>query len=144
PWRESIGLLEAATPEQDMAPEGSRLFGELLRGQRGLLLILHEYWSQAMRDPKLRAAYTRRRTELRTALGKAIAARLEHLGAPPLEGGADAMATAVIGLVAGLAQEKLIDPDAVPDDLLGDTLALIYAGHLARGGARRAKPDDGA
>src|SRR3954447_6064385 len=98
PWREGIALLGSASPEHDMAPEASRRFGEMLGAQRELLLIEHEYWAQAVRDPKLRARYAARRRELRKALGKAIAARLEHLGAPPLEGAAEDMAMAFISL----------------------------------------------
>jgi AcrR family transcriptional regulator len=139
PWRETIELLESATPEHDMAPEASERFTEVLRGQRELLLIQHEYWSQAVRDPGLRARYADRQRKLRSALAKAITARFDHLGAPPLEGTAEEMATAFISLASGLAREKLIDPAAVPDHLLGDTFALIYAGHVARAGKRTGK-----
>ena len=64
--------------------------------------------------------------------------RVRHLGAPPLDGVPEEMATAFMGLAAGLAQQKLVDPDAVPDNLLGDIFALIYAGHVARAQARQA------
>jgi hypothetical protein len=37
-----------------------------------------------------------------------------------------------MGLSAGLAQERLIDPGAVPDGLLGDTVVLLYFGVVAR------------
>jgi AcrR family transcriptional regulator len=132
-WRETIALLETAGPERDMAPEASRSFGEVLRGQRELLLIDQEYWSLAVRDPRLRSRYAERQASLRRALARAIVARLEHLGAPPLDpAGAEEMATAFIGLTRGLAAERLIDPDAVPARLLGQTLALVYAGHVAR------------
>jgi hypothetical protein len=40
--------------------------------------------------------------------------------------------TEILGHAFGLAQEKLIEPNAVPDELLGDMFALIYAGHVAR------------
>jgi len=132
PWEESISMLESASPDEDMAPEASRLFGELLRGERDLLLIQYEYWAQAVRDPKLRRRYLSRRKKLRVALGRAIAARLEHLGAPPLTTAPERMATIFIAVALGLAQERLVDPQAVPDDLLGDTFALLYAGHVAR------------
>jgi AcrR family transcriptional regulator len=133
PWEESIRLLEAAPPDQDMAPEASRLFGELLRSERDFLLIQYEVWAQAVRDPKLRRRYLNRRRHLRTAFGRAIRARLEHLGAPPLPaGGEERLATIFIATALGLAQERLIDPRAVPDDLMGETFALVYAGHVAR------------
>jgi AcrR family transcriptional regulator len=140
PWRETIELLGSAAPGQDMAPEASRRFAEMLGGQRELLLINHEYWSQAVRDPELRARYATRQANLRRALGKAIAARLEHLGAPPLDAPAEELATVFMSLASGLAQEKLVEPATVPDDLLGNTFALIYAGHVAR--AQRQKLPD--
>jgi len=36
-----------------------------------------------------------------------------------------------MSLFAGLAQQRLIDPSSVPDDLFGKTLVLIYRGLLA-------------
>jgi AcrR family transcriptional regulator len=133
PMREMIGLLESAPPEQDMGPEASRRFTELLASQRELLLLEHEYWSQAARDPALHGRYRDRQARLRAALGKALITRLEHLGAPALElAGGEAMATIVMALAAGLARERLIDPDAVPDDLLGNALVLLYRGTAAK------------
>jgi AcrR family transcriptional regulator len=132
PWRETIELLESAPPEHDMAPEASQRFAEVLRGQRELLLLNHEYWSQAVRDPKLRARYARRQAKLRAALARAITARLEHLGAKRVDAAAEELATVFMSLTSGLAQEKLVEPDAVPEHLLGNTFALIYAGLVAR------------
>jgi hypothetical protein len=56
----------------------------------------------------------------------------EHLLHPPPA--ADGMAAALLGLARGLAQQRLLDPDAVPDDLYGDTLELIYRGWVAVNG----------
>jgi AcrR family transcriptional regulator len=131
PWEESIRLLESASPDEDMAPEANRMFGQLLRGERDLVLIQQEYWLQAARDSKVRARYVKRRREFRKAFGQAIAARLEHLGAPPLTTSPEQMAAVFMALAQGLGQEKLIDAKAIPDNLLGETFALIYAGHLA-------------
>lgn len=131
PWLEGIALLESAPPEQDMSVEAGRVFLDLLRGEREALLLDQEFWSQAVRDPKLRARYARRQRRVRTALGRAISARIVHLGAPPSDD-PEGLATAVIGLARGLAQEKLIDPKAAPEDMLSRVLALIYAGHVAR------------
>jgi len=134
PMREAIKLLESAPPEDDMALEADRYFLELVSGQRELLLLDHEYRSQAIRDSRLRARYVNREAKLRSALAKGLQIRLKHLGAPPVAA-PEQVATALLSLAFGLAQEKLIQPDAVPDELLGDMFALIYAGHVAR--ARR-------
>ncbi|MHB1834996.1 MAG: TetR/AcrR family transcriptional regulator [Solirubrobacteraceae bacterium] len=131
PTREMIELLEAAPAERNMAPEGSRRFAELLAGQREWLLLDNEYWSQAVRDPDLRRRYAKRRRELRAALGKALAARARTLGAG-IAIDPKRVATAIMALNIGLAQQALVDPRAVPDDLLGETIVLIYKGLLAR------------
>jgi AcrR family transcriptional regulator len=131
PMREALKLLESAPPEEDMALEADRRFVELVRGQRELLLLEHEYRSLALRDSRLRARYVKREANLRSVLAKGLQARLKHRGAPPAAA-PEQVATAVLSLVFGLAQERLIDPDAVPDHLLGDMFALIYAGHVAR------------
>jgi AcrR family transcriptional regulator len=131
PAREMIDLFQSAPPEQDMAPEGSRRFVELLAGQRELLLLEHEYWSQAVRDPQLRARYAEHRSKLRSALGQALKVRYEHLGTPTLPIDPEDNATIVMSLFAGLAQQRLIDPSSVPDELFGQTLVLIYRGLLA-------------
>jgi AcrR family transcriptional regulator len=135
PTHEMVELLASAPSDQDMGPEASRRFVEVLRSERELLVLLHEYWSQAIRDPKLRARYAERQRRLRASVASALAKRAENLGAPSGAFPADRMATAILSLAAGLAQERLIDPDAVPDQLLGDIIVLLYAGIVARGGA---------
>jgi AcrR family transcriptional regulator len=131
PAHEMIELFQSASPEQDMAPEGSRRFVKLLEEQRELLLLDHEYLSQAVRDPELRARYAEHRRKLRSALGQALQIRFEHLGTPDLPIDPEENASIVMALFAGLAQQRLIDPTSVPDQLFGRTLVLIYRGLLA-------------
>jgi AcrR family transcriptional regulator len=132
PTREMIELLQSAPAELDMAPEASRRFATLLAGQRDWLLLDNEYWSQAVRDPDLRRSYAKRRRELRAALGSALAARAGTLGAPQIGVDPERVATAIMALSIGLAQQALVDPRAVPADLLGETIVLIYRGLRAR------------
>jgi AcrR family transcriptional regulator len=132
PTREMIELLESAPPDQDMGPEASRRFVELLRSAPELLLLDHEYWAQAVRDPGLRARYAGRQAKLRTALGRALVTRVRHLGGPADAVRPEEMATVIMGLAAGLARERLVDRAAVPDGLLGDALVTLYAGIVAR------------
>ncbi|MFT3866633.1 MAG: TetR/AcrR family transcriptional regulator [Solirubrobacterales bacterium] len=134
PVREMIDLLRSAPAGQDMAPEASRRFAELLAGQQKWLLLDNEYWLQAMRDPGLRRRYAERRRELRTALGEALASRAETLGAGHLVVEPERIAAAIMALGVGLAQQALVDPHAVPDDLLGEIILLIYEGLMARSG----------
>ena len=132
PWRRSIELLETAGPDLDMSLEANRLFTELVRDERALLLVEREYWSLAARDPELRERFATRRSALRKRFGEGIATRLATLGGAPLTTDPERIATIFTALVSGLAQEKMTEPDAIPDDLLGEAFVLVYLGLVAR------------
>ena len=129
PTREMIELLESAPADQDMSVEASRRFAERLSAQRELLLLEHEYWLRAVRDAELRERYVERQARLRSALGKALSKRFAHLTGRPLDAErGEAMATVLMSLAAGLAQQGLVEPGAVGEDLLGDAVVLLYKG----------------
>jgi AcrR family transcriptional regulator len=131
PVRERVALLESAPVEQDMSVEGSEEFARRLRDREALLLE-REYWSLAMRDPKLRRRYVRRQTEQRATLAAALQERARHLGTPELTMPAEDVARIVMAIVGGLAVDELVEPGSVRPDLVGDALAVLYAGLVAR------------
>jgi AcrR family transcriptional regulator len=132
PMREMVALLESAPPDRDMSVEATREFARQLRDQREALLIDREHWSLAIRDPVLRASYVERQAEFRRALASALEARARHLGTPDLPMTAEEVARIVMSIMSGLTIDELIEPGAVPPELLGQALALIYSGLVAR------------
>ncbi len=130
PTYEMIDLLESAPADQDMGPEASRRFVDTLRNERDLVLLNEEYWAKAVRDPAVRAKYLARQRKLRSAIGNALVTRVEHLGRP-LDSNPETIALGIMGLAAGLAREKLLDPAAVPDEALGRLIVLLYKGLVA-------------
>jgi AcrR family transcriptional regulator len=138
PMREMVTLLESAPPERDMSVEASRAFAQRLSRQRDAALLEREYWSLAIRDPELRVRYAERQTELRGALAGALEARARHLGTPDLPMPAEDVARIVMSIIGGLSVDELIEPGSVSPELLAETLALIYAGLVARAQGRRA------
>jgi AcrR family transcriptional regulator len=132
PMREMVALLESAPPERDMSVEATRAFAQQLDEQREAMLLEREYWSLAIRDPELRARYAERQTELRGALAAALEARARHLGMPDPPMPAEDVARIVMSIIGGLTIDELIEPGSVRPQLLGETLALVYAGLLAR------------
>jgi AcrR family transcriptional regulator len=132
PMRELVALLESAPPDRDMSAEASREFGRRLGKQRDVVLLEREYWSLAIRDPELRARYAERQTELRGALARALEARARHLGTPALPMPAEDVARIVMSIIGGLSVDELVEPGSVRPELLGETLALVYAGLVAR------------
>lgn len=140
PTREMVKLLESAPASQDLAPEASRRFAELLSQQREWLVLDHEYWLRAVRDPDLGNRFAESRRKLRGALGKALAARVKVLGPHQFVGDPEHVASAIMALNTGFAQQALLDPQAIPAELFGDTILLIYKGLLTRAGESREAP----
>jgi AcrR family transcriptional regulator len=132
PLREMIAMLESAPPDRDMSVAASREFARQLTEQREALQLDREYWSLAIRDPELRARYNERQGELRRALAEALVARGRHLGTPDLGMPADEVARVVMSVIGGLTIDELTDPGSVRPELLGEALALVYAGLVAR------------
>src|SRR5437763_1697345 len=132
PMREMVSLLESAPAERDMSAEATREFARQLREQREAVLLEREYWSHAIRDPELRACYAERQTELRSALAAALEARARQLGTPELPMRAEEVARIVMSIIGGLTVDELIEPGSVSPELLGEALALLYAGLVAR------------
>jgi AcrR family transcriptional regulator len=132
PMRERVALLASAPPERDMSVEATRAFAQQLGEQREAMLLEREYWSLAIRDPELRARYAERQTELRRALAAAMEARARHLGTPDLTMPAENVARIVMSIIGGLAVDELIEPGSVRPELLGEALALVYAGLVGR------------
>jgi AcrR family transcriptional regulator len=132
PLREMVALLGSAPPERDMSVEASRSFARRLSEDRDAVLLEREYWSLAIRDPELRAVYAGRQAELRKALARALEARGRHLGTPDMPMRAEDLARVVMSIIGGLSVDELIEPGSVSPDLLGETLALVYAGLVAR------------
>jgi AcrR family transcriptional regulator len=141
PMRDGVALLASAPPDRDMSVEATRMFAQQLQEEREALLLEREYWSLAIRDPELRARYIERQTELRDALAAALEARARHLGTPNLTTPAEDVARIVTSMIRGLALDELIEPGSVRPQLLGEALALIYAGLVARARAHAVTPN---
>jgi AcrR family transcriptional regulator len=94
-------------------PEWQRLYAEMV--------------AHASRDERFREALVARERELREVIAGAYARRAEELGyeAPvPF----DQIAWMVFAMGNGFALEKLLEPDAVPDDLFAQMLTIFLAG----------------
>jgi AcrR family transcriptional regulator len=129
--RELIGVTEHSPRETETAPVVSRGVTSFADEQQTLILLVQEYWSLAVRDRKLRSAYRKRQRDLRRRLASALEARHRTTGVA-LTFPADKLATGIVALISGLAQERVADPDAVPDELLGELLSLFYDGLVHR------------
>jgi AcrR family transcriptional regulator len=128
---ELIGMTEAAPREVATAPLVSRGLSSLVDEQQALVRLIGEYWGLAVRDEQVRKRYVERQRALRDHLARALEARHRTTGVP-LTVPSERLATAIIALTTGLAQERIADPEAAPEELLGEMLSLIYDGLVKR------------
>jgi AcrR family transcriptional regulator len=97
-----------------------------LRKEPDSFPLLIEFWSYAIRDPELRPRYAARLAAFRETFAQLIEEGARDLGLELPPGFAVRMGTVLNALGNGLALEKLADPEAVPDELLGSTIALMF------------------
>jgi AcrR family transcriptional regulator len=98
----------------------------ILRERPDYFPLLIEFWAYAIREPALRERLAGRFAALRSASGRLVLEGAERQGYPPNADAGEFVGLLVNALANGLALEKLVDPDAVPDGLFGDMLALIF------------------
>jgi AcrR family transcriptional regulator len=97
----------------------------ILRQRPDYFPLLIEFWAYAIREPKLRKPLADRFAALREASARLVLEGAERRGISPSAEFGDRMGLVINALGNGLALEKLVDPDAFPDALYGDTLMLI-------------------
>ncbi|NHC22908.1 TetR/AcrR family transcriptional regulator [Nocardioides sp. IC4_145] len=125
-----LGLAAVDDPAATL-PERARALGDRLTAasdeQHDWHLLFLELWQRAVRTGRTDDSFVRRHGELRAAVAEAVAAHAEQAGAElPLP--AASVATLLLALSNGLAIERMTDPAAVPDDLMGRVLALLVGG----------------
>lgn len=139
PVRELMRFTEHAPADVETAPLISRGIAEIMRKQPDLLLLAVEQWRLAVGDESLREEFRERQQRLHSITAHTLRARHETVDVP-LTYPAERLATAFVALAAGLAMEALIQPDAVPEDLLGDIFSLVYDGLVHRAQAQATQP----
>jgi hypothetical protein len=103
----------------------------ILRERPNYFPVLVEFWAHAIRDPELRPRLGERFAELRSASGRIASGAAEARGLPADPDAAERLGLFINALGNGLALERLADPEAVPDTLFGDLLAIVFLGFEA-------------
>lgn len=85
-----------------------------------------EFWGLALRDPELREQFNARVRAFRAAVADLMRADAADLGLELPMDAAQSLATVVSAIGNGLALNMMSDPEAVPRELFGDFMALIF------------------
>jgi AcrR family transcriptional regulator len=111
----------------DRARGGAASFMAFVEREPQMVMLFMEFWAYAVRDPRVRPKVAARFAEVRRALTQLIVDGARDFELELVLPAAQ-LAIAIDALADGIARQKLADPDAVPDDLLGNSLSLLLAG----------------
>jgi AcrR family transcriptional regulator len=120
-------IVAAGTTFEEQARGPADRWMQILRERPDYFPLLIEFWAYAIRVPELRERLADRFAALRAASASLVLEGAVQLGFPPNAEAGELVGTLINALGNGLALEKLVDPDAVPDALYGDMLVLILA-----------------
>lgn len=113
----ALGLMRVLAEE----PERHRLF--------------FEFAVHAARHEDFREQLVERYRALRARLAELLASRAERLGIDPVVPPAEVAAMA-FAMANGMALERLLEPEAVPDTMFGEMMATFFTGLRARAGVQ--------
>jgi len=118
----------------ERAAGGARAWMTMIEREPELLLLFMEFWAYGVRDPHVRPKVAARFAQVRELLTGLIAEGARELDLE-LELPAEQLAVAIDAMADGIARQKLADPAAVPDDLMGKVPSRLPAAATRSGRA---------
>jgi AcrR family transcriptional regulator len=110
----------------ERAAGGARQWMTMIEREPELLLLFMEFWAYGVRDAAVRPKVAARFAQVRRLLTQLIEDGVREfeleLAIP-----ADQLAIAVDAIADGIARQRLADPAAVPDELMGTVLSLLFS-----------------
>lgn len=119
-------IVDGGTTLEEQARGAGDHWMAILRERPDYFPLLIEFWAYAIREPRLRERLAGRFAALRAASTRLVLQGAERQGYPPNAAAGEFVGLLINALGNGLALEKLVDPDAVPDGLFGDMLVVIF------------------
>lgn len=107
---------------------GANRWMAFLREEPDFFPLFIEFWAESIRDPELRARFAAHLATFHETFAGHIEQGARDVGIELPEGFARQFGIVVNALGNGIALARLADPDAVPDELLGDALSAIFQG----------------
>jgi AcrR family transcriptional regulator len=119
-------LASDAEPE-DQARAGAANFIDLITSDPEWERLFFEFSAYAARNETFRRELVSRRRHLQERMTELYRERAEQLGVePPFP--MEEIARMTFAMADGIALQKLLDPESVPDDLYPNMLATFFAG----------------
>jgi AcrR family transcriptional regulator len=128
---EQIEIFDREGPTWRRPQVGSAHWMASLAEDPDAFRLFVELWVYAQRDERLRERLAAGVEAMRATYGGFAQSTATDAGIEPLPHASERFASIVVGLGIGLAMMRLVDPQAVPEGLLGDALsALVRAAEL--------------
>ena len=134
--REISDAVRTRASMAELATGGARQWMTMIEREPEVLLLFMEFWAYGVRDPEVRPKVAARFAQVRKLLTKLIVGGMREFDLE-FEIPAEQLAVAIDALADGIARQKLADPDAVPDELMGRVLSLLFAGATRPAGTDR-------
>jgi AcrR family transcriptional regulator len=135
--REIADAVRVRQTVSERATGGARQWMTMIEREPEVLLLFMEFWAYGVRDAGVRPKVAARFAQVREMLTRLIADSAREFDLE-LDIPAEQLAVAIDAIADGIARQKLADPEAVPDDLMGRVLSVLLAGATrpARTGTR--------
>jgi AcrR family transcriptional regulator len=124
--REISDAVGARSSMAERATGGARQWMTMIEREPEVLLLFMEFWAYGVRAAQVRPKVAAQFARMRELLTKLIADGVREFDLE-LDIPAEQLAVAIDALADGIARQKLADPDAVPDELMGRVLSLLFA-----------------
>jgi AcrR family transcriptional regulator len=132
--REYSEIFSEGTSLEAQARGGADRWMQILRERPGYFPLFIEFWAYAIREPRVRERFASRFAAFRAAMARMVVEGAQQRGLPIEPQDAERLGIVINALGNGLALEKLATPEAVPDELFGDMLVLIFGALAAVAG----------
>src|SRR5271167_560016 len=108
----------------ERATGGAGRWMTMIEREPEVLLLFMEFWAYGVRDAQVRPKVAARFAQMRELLTRLIVDGVREFDLE-LDIPAEQLAVAIDALADGIARQKLADPGAVPDELMGRVLSLL-------------------
>lgn len=123
----------------EAARRGGESFVSMLAADPQWPVLFMEFWAYAQRNAAVRRRFAAQVRNLRRAISEIFEARADALGLE-LPVPAEQLAAMTFAMATGIALERGLDPQSVPDPLFGAMLEMFFAGVRAASKPRDAVP----
>jgi AcrR family transcriptional regulator len=124
--REIAAAVRERASMDERARGGARQWMTMIEREPDVLLLFMEFWAYGVRDAQVRPKVAARFAQMREVLTGLIADGVREFDLE-LAIPAEQLAVVIDALADGIARQKLADPLAVPDELMGRVLSLLLA-----------------